>query len=841
MRLKSILLFLAYLLSVSLSGQPAPADPLHRLQAYTDHVTAFNRLFPQEKVYLHFDNTGYFKGETIWFKAYVLRTDSSVYTNLSKVLYVELVNPVGEVLTTCKLPIDSGQAHGNISLNKLEVRNGFHEIRAYTRYMINWDSTGVFSRVFPIFKQPLDSGNYDKKVINTDRYLLRQGATADRGKLKAAFYPEGGSLVKGLESRIAFSLSYENGETTDAEGFLVTESGDTIEAVRTLREGRGIFRCKPQGKQYLCMKDRKGKFTRFLLPQAADTGCVMTLNTLASKYVSAQVSGSPFLQGSVLGLTLMNNGNVLAFDTLTVSSGSIVRMFSRSDLPAGVSQLTLFDRDGRILSERLFFISPDTLHDIERIHITARNRSVSPYSKISLQAKARPRSCFSLSVMDAATQTNGTSHNVATWLLLSSDLKGFIRNPAYYLEADDAEHRLAADLLMLVQGWRRYDWKMMAGKEPFEKKQPIEDKLYLDGQLRPVNKKDDVAGVELSATLFNQEGFSFRGKTVTDKDGYYAFDLPDCNGEWTLLLSTKKDGEAQKYTISINRRFSPPVSPYDYYATQLQQPDTLSFLSFERVQKTDTSSVVLPPTTPKSRTLPTATVVGNKKKHWGDNARASWESEHNGAYQADLYFNCEKAADEIADKGELMPTWEEWLYQKYPSIDEIRKHRSIITILNNTFCHLQCPVQIKVVNKEDFLILRPRRGEEPRFLDECKSIYISLEGNSWENYLRCTTAAIYHPVSIFVYTIPTFWKNVKGLRRTSFQGYNKPHTFQMNNYDLLPPEKDYRRTLYWAPDVKTDKTGNAVIEFWNNSSCEEMILSAESIWNDGTPAMYKME
>ena len=51
-------------------------EDLTRILAYMQRAMRFNQAAPQEKVYLHFDNTGYFKGETIRFKAYVKRMDT---------------------------------------------------------------------------------------------------------------------------------------------------------------------------------------------------------------------------------------------------------------------------------------------------------------------------------------------------------------------------------------------------------------------------------------------------------------------------------------------------------------------------------------------------------------------------------------------------------------------------------------------------------------------------------------------------------------------------------------------------------------------------------------------
>ncbi len=136
-------------------------------------VWTFNHEIPQEKVYLHFDNTGYFKGEKMWFKGYVIRTDTGKPTDMSSVLYVELVNPSGEVVQSRKVFIEKGEAVGDFSLDTLYT-TGFYEVRAYTRYMLNWGGTGIYSRVFPIFKQPKHEGDYSRMEIDKFSYRKRK-------------------------------------------------------------------------------------------------------------------------------------------------------------------------------------------------------------------------------------------------------------------------------------------------------------------------------------------------------------------------------------------------------------------------------------------------------------------------------------------------------------------------------------------------------------------------------------------------------------------------------------------------------------------------------------------
>jgi len=107
--MKRLLHILSVLLwSGMLFAQPAET-PQHRLQEFMHNIRSFNRLYPQEKVWLHCDNTAYFQGDTIWFAAYVTSAETLRPVELSKVLYVELLNEAGELVSTQRLQIENGR------------------------------------------------------------------------------------------------------------------------------------------------------------------------------------------------------------------------------------------------------------------------------------------------------------------------------------------------------------------------------------------------------------------------------------------------------------------------------------------------------------------------------------------------------------------------------------------------------------------------------------------------------------------------------------------------------------------------------------------------------------
>src|SRR5665647_2796632 len=171
----------------------------NELSTYIDHFATFSNAFPQEKVYLHFDNTEYYQNETLWFKAYVVLAEWNTSSPLSKTLYAELISPEGTIIETKKLKIENGQCHGDFAL-KDSLYAGYYEVRAYTRSMLNFDNGFIFSRVFPVYNKPDREGFYEVKKMTARTRSLRIPKTRkeydQKGNLLVNFFPEGGNLVE---------------------------------------------------------------------------------------------------------------------------------------------------------------------------------------------------------------------------------------------------------------------------------------------------------------------------------------------------------------------------------------------------------------------------------------------------------------------------------------------------------------------------------------------------------------------------------------------------------------------------------------------------------------------
>ena len=841
------------------------------LLRYPYMIDAFNLAYPQEKAYLHFDNTGYFIGETVRFKAYVVNCSLDSLSRLSSVLYVELVSPGGDVLDTRKIRLENGLGAGDIKLDNV-LTSGFYEIRAYTRWMVNWGSEACFSRVFPVFRRPEKVGDYSRKVIDEKSGVWRLPDYRDTPKeplfsspVKVGFYPEGGRLIDGIETTVAVDITGK--EFTDSiRGSVLSSDGDTLTTFVCGPDGRGLFRITPpsEGMRLVLSEGRRRGYE---LPASEAEGCALSVDAVSSpERIIGGITGTGSYIGKTVGMNVLHSGYVVGSGIYRLGRRPSLFTLRRSDLPEGVSEIVVYDASGRILSSRMIFVIHEQSAS-DSISIVPSTSVLSPCGKVRLDITTRPDTELSLTACDVSTMCTGPSGGVRSWLLLSSDLRGYIPNADYYVESSDLPHRAASDLLMLVQGWRRYSWREMCGLDSFNIRHPQEDGLYLSGRVYPSKKRATTDGVSLRAVLYDSLGHHLDGSQMLDSTGSYSFSLPDMNGPWTLIYNASKGSSDFGCRVSIDRHFSPPalpLSPKECTERALPEGNLRPvWRDADTVYHVDG----------KARLIPEVKVKGHRVY---DNARAAWESESVGRRTAVLYYDCDREADRIADSGEEMPSFLYWLkdrnplfegepyinhswtpdddnpdnsgpYKRPDSVDVnvinakyrvyrdglAYKGRPIMWFIGNHYCCMtgvgERRFSFKVLH--DFMF--SQAVDIPDFLDEAKSVYISEDMNMYKNLIMVGGLENLRPVQVFVYVHHSFFKKAKGARRTYFQGYNVPETFKMEDYSVLPPMDDFRRTIFWAPSVRTDKNGRATIEFYNNSTCREMYISAECITDDG--------
>ena len=866
--LKFSLLLLLLAVNISLKAQTDATN----LKSFAKNFETFFKNYPQEKVYLHFDNTEYFIGETIWFKAYIVSVEQNDLSALSGVLYVELVTTEGNVVETKKLKILDGMCHGEFKLPTTNYA-GFYEVRAYTRYMLNFGKDNCFSRVFPVYDMPKEEGNFQHKIserATSNRIHRIRPEYSQQESVDIKFFPEGGHLIEGLISNVAFKATGIYGENAIVSGIIYNEQGDSITEFSTNFQGMGNFQFTPIKNSYKAKIYYKNRSYIINLPKVEPVGYNININTLYDNKIDIQVQKNEITPADTLGLIVTCRGKIYASDYISFAKGNIdIMTLSKDKLPSGVIQILLFNTLGKLFSERLAFINH---HNHLKINITQDKVQYKPFEKINLDFQLYDpqnnpvETIFSVSVRDAATTpSNSICNNILTNLLLSSDLKGYIQNPQFYFESDDLSHRMALDLLMQVQGWSRYQWSQTVDTKNFKLQYPIEEKMAIEGTVVSLVRNNKLENIDINMLLL-ADTTSQKSRSVTDINGKFKFELADFYGQANVLLNTKKKNKAKEYKILLERNFNPGLKMYSVYE-QLETDPNIFLTHINRLKERPLNSIQIIhdslnslPIDKKNKFLKEVIVKAKKKRNNLSN------------YKINIKYDVAKAMDNIKDLGNWEPasfiqllstlnTYFSYTPDEYGRFQCLYKARPVkfgyttanqgTSLLESSNKHSNNNFETEATNNDDSKensLLANNENSNKRDQDLSISLSQTPALNEIESILIIEDMntilkfdPTFDPIKGGALILLTHNKNnsketeAYGTRKTYYEGYTNVKEFYSPQYDkiMLPDEKDYRRTLYWNPDVKTNTDGKVRLSFYNNDSCKVIDISAETVTEDG--------
>ena len=975
-----------------LETMPEPRDTTsahYRLIQYAARTDFFSQACPQEKVYLHLDNTAYFQGETIWFAANVVGPEANGYVAPSKVLYVELLSPTGVVLQQQKLKVEEGRCHGAFPLVDTAVKeavalrgaigypSGYYQIRAYTRAMLNFDEASIYSRVIPVYKAPDEEGQYANPVLRkysgketyrptiekptekTDKRSKLRTQRRSNGRVKddpndelqMTFYPEGGHLIRGVTCRIAFKATDRHGHGVTIDR-LFNPEGQPLKLTLG-RHGMGSFTLYNSDSEPITYVTAiyNGSAHEFSLPQSEDAGCALRMGDLERGLLPFTVSARHMTADTVLAYTVSHGGHVYAFDTLhlatppdrevtlpTPGSGSNLRstnntkekifepriaserlLLSANRLPTGVCQFTLYGATGNIYAQRLFFV--DNGVQTVPVTVTADKDTYRPFDPIMLRLQAADTvpTTFSLAVRDDADYGTANRDNILTYLLLSSELKGLIEEPDWYFREgekptpnpsqkegllaserengtssassqvlsfgeDLGEAARALELLMMVQGWTRYDWRKMAGVEPFSIRHYTEGQLVVDGWAFSRIKETPLVNTDVLVRLTSPDRqYEQEAVVTTDSLGYWSVGVEDFEGEWDLYMETRqpdRDGDKHAARIRMERSSAPALHPYEPLDIYLPNytGDSDALLTAEEANDPIYRL-------PSDAHLLDEVVVEGKRKYIDYNTFHAFDAEKDAELMIDAGQYTYKVEDYLKDKGYDITHSDGMSYEDYltaadlapetlPKVYEIIDDSESLDAdgkpmdVSRTNIYYQWLVdQVKVDGYRTFWyvhegkqnLTRPSTlGGYELDLEQTKSIIVYDDKRMFTSFApiaeNIPTRLAEHflhadaksgsPGGICIVDIelkPNYRRAFVGnnARQTTFAGYSTPVEFYAPTYPdgPIPGDKDYRRTIYWNPSVTTDSTGVAIVYFYNSGYEHGLTISAEGLNAHGIPVV----
>lgn len=475
---------------------------------------------PLEKVYLQTDRDNYSGGETIWFKAYL----SSDYfpDTISTTLLTDLVNINGQLISRKAWPVVYGAAKGQFEIPD-SISSGSYILRAYSPTMLNHDHDFLFSRTIVIVgKSPVIKETGDKKV-------------------RMELFPESGNFIAGFPNTVSFKITDENGLPLNMSGHLMNSKGDTITTFNTYHDGMGFFDVIPLAnvRYYAVINEDPGQ-NKYYLPPANAEGIVFRLLP-AEKGNDFEIyqrwSDTTFRAAYIVGL--MQHRTVLR-KKLEKSRNDITGFIDTRQLRSGVLHLTVFSENGLPLAERLVFVNNKEYLQTATLVTDTINLSQRGKNRFTLSFPDSVAGNFSLAVIDADYGTGEKqASNIITSLLLTSDIRGNIHNPAWYFTAAPDSAKNGLDLVMMVNGWRRFRWtevEKMATATPVYRDPGF---ITISGQIKIRDTKKALSDKELLLMMSSlQDSVSSSMQMInTDNTGSFRLDSMIFSGTARFLFS----------------------------------------------------------------------------------------------------------------------------------------------------------------------------------------------------------------------------------------------------------------------------------------------------------------
>src|ERR1700761_4313844 len=191
----------------------AKAQTASSFDQLLNNLKQYDKVYPREKVHLHFDKPYYALGDTIWFEAYVVNAANNVPTDRSAILHVELINSKDSVCKALQLPVSVGYAPGDFTLTDSLLMAGNYRIRAYTNWMRNFDADYFFTKDIAVVNPFPQKDKQD--AANTLPINTKSITALPQKDYDIQFFPESGELVDGITSAMAFKVVAGSGYGAD--------------------------------------------------------------------------------------------------------------------------------------------------------------------------------------------------------------------------------------------------------------------------------------------------------------------------------------------------------------------------------------------------------------------------------------------------------------------------------------------------------------------------------------------------------------------------------------------------------------------------------------------------
>jgi hypothetical protein len=524
-----------------------PDDPVKRIN---QALHKFFIRYPQEKIHILFDKEFYAPGETIWFHGWA--TNTSSLTPISKIVYTELVDEQGAVIKKLVLPVDSSGLTGSINI-PAETKGGNYYVRAYTAWMLNFNPAFFF---------------YKKIIIEAADNPAPRLQNPSAGKdFTIRFFPEGGNMVQRLTSMVAFKAIQSNGLPVSITGKIVDSDGETVALLNTMHDGMGRFAIHCSSKKtYSAIVTANGITKTFTLPIAKPSGIVLytrhetdSTNDNIYFHLSRSILNKEQYEDLIICAQMENHVTFSRIRFNEATAGDPVdtileanTLLPLNGFPPGIVHLTIFNDSAQALAERLFFLNPKLISKDTRIE-TKTDASLPNSNNFLLHFPEHFTGQLSVSIIDANIHTDESSSFISDHFL-SSDIEGYIHNPAWYFNNMNDEKIAALDLLLMTHKWSRFKWSDLLNNKFPETYYEPQQSISLKGQVVLINKqnKTPYANKDVVMTFSSpKDSLNQLVNVPTDSSGHFSLEGLNFHDTATMIVYNEMGDKKISKKVSV--------------------------------------------------------------------------------------------------------------------------------------------------------------------------------------------------------------------------------------------------------------------------------------------------
>jgi hypothetical protein len=727
-----------------------------------EQLHSLSKGIASDLVYLQTSKSIYGTQEDVWFKGYVLDAQFFLPSGKSKILFVQLIeDKTDKVVWEKKYEIENGFVNGHLFLDS-ELAEGTYTLAAYSSF-----SYTLNAKEFYAVKK--------FKVIKTLGHKVIVNQVLKDSTIQFATYPEGGNLVSGIQSVLAFKAVDSNGLPVNVSGTLYENNSPLID-FKSRHAGMGSFVFTPDAnKQYHIQLTAPASNKLFTLAKIYQSGKALQLIGQTKEALTFKVSQSAALSEGNVYIRLQVRGVVYSVAIGLLKKELIVTL-PLKNIPQGIAEVTLFNGDLVPEAERLVYVNPE-----QKLYIkTELNKdSYGTREKATLKISVTDQdgqpavAHLGLSIYDKLYQNKQDSKNILTHYLLSTQLKGTIYDPVYYFNDMNKDRQQALNLLLLTQGWRSYVWE--------------ESNLRAQGNtLRPIVFDELKAKIRVKNSDTKIKEPLPQGVIISSADEHKGTNLllADATGVFPVTPNDLKKGEGGSVYLKL-------MAPHDS-----QYRINVKDFSFEEINKERKRRTTFYPIPAVSESKTKVSSAFANRTDINQLKEVVITSKKNIVFRDKFIGKLDSLAR--ADMG---------------TIDYVC---TLTNILNDPMCICHPSVLKK----------KPVEGESYRIYEgfkwlagDCSHYSITGQYDSRYHYRDLTESELLEMFNIAVVT-----------------GYYGKKVFYEPIYDevtINDPLPDYRNTLYWKPDLITNELGEATVSFFCSDINTVFLGSIEGVSGDG--------